>query len=48
MKYEQVETNKRRPLPFVKPAVRSALMRTPAALAALVPDEPTCSSSRCT
>ncbi len=37
VKYEQVETDKRRPLPFVRPSVRNALMLDASALAALVP-----------
>ena len=40
MKYEQVETNKRRPLPFVKPQVRAALLADAGLLAGLVPAEP--------
>ena len=37
VKYERVETDYRRPLPFVSPGVRSSLMSAAAALAALVP-----------
>jgi len=41
IKYEQVETSLiRRPLPFVKPVVRSDLMANASTLAALVPDKP--------
>jgi large repetitive protein len=35
--YNQVETDKRRPLPFVRPQLRTGLMQDAAALAALVP-----------
>src|SRR6185437_12896161 len=39
--YYRVEINtRRRPLPFVRPQVRSGLMAAASALAALVPDEP--------
>ena len=40
MKYEQVETNERRPLPFVRPAVLHHVIDDAAVIAALVPHEP--------
>ncbi len=40
VKYDRVETNKRRPLPFVQQQVRADLMSAASALAKIVPDEP--------
>lgn len=39
VKYEQVETGRRRPLPFVRPSVRGDLMSDAAVLEALVPSD---------